>query len=223
MRRASLSLALLVCSAAAARAQESPLYPPDAKVEGKTLAEWAAGYLQWSLAIKKDRSPVTDRTGEFAGEGQAGPVWYLGGTMGDVPERKVKVPSGKPIFSPLVFILTVDLNGPLGEPDMLRLKRSANRHTGLSVELDGKDLGKVDGHRAAVPPTKVAIPQKVEEVIFPPFAGKTSVIADGHWFLLKPLPAGEHVLRIRGQSPGEKLGSPGFKLDLTYRLTVEKR
>jgi hypothetical protein len=59
---------------------DSRVYEATAKVEDKTYAEWSAAWCQWAFRIKKDRNPIRDDTGAFAGEAQAGPVWFLVGT-----------------------------------------------------------------------------------------------------------------------------------------------
>jgi len=77
------------------------ILPPQSHPQGKTYGEWAVAWWQWALSIPEAQSPVADATGEFAGVGQSGPVWFLAGTFGNSAERTVTVPAGKSIFMPV--------------------------------------------------------------------------------------------------------------------------
>ena len=68
--------------------------PPQSHPHGKTYGEWAAAWWQWALSIPEAQNPVADATGEFAGLGQSGPVWFLAGTFGNSAERTVTIPAG---------------------------------------------------------------------------------------------------------------------------------
>ena len=205
-------------------ADEKLVYSPSEKVEGKTLQQWATAYFQCGFPIKKSRNPVTDTTGKFAGENQKGPVWFLAGSLGGVPERTVTVPAGKPIVSPVLYAFTSDFDGPLGSKDVISLKDRANRFVKMSVRLDGKDIGGLDRHRVTVPQTKLKCPESPADTILPPLAGSHVLIADGYWFILKPLLPGDHLLRIKGRIPGRTAKDPDyFSLDLKYKLKVVKK
>ena len=75
--------------------------PPQSLPYGHTYGEWAALWWQWALGIPESMNPVEDTTGQFAGVGQQGPVWFLGGTFGNSVERGITVPRGKAIFMPV--------------------------------------------------------------------------------------------------------------------------
>lgn len=52
-------------------------------------------------------------------------------------------------------------------------------------------------------------------------AGKTGrAIAEGHWVMLPPLKAGEHVLTLHGAGCDPATGVPFFETGVTYRLNV---
>ena len=77
------------------------ILPPQSHPYGQSYSEWAVNWWQWALSIPADRSPLTDATGEFAGENQHGPVWFVAGTFGDSAERSFQVPAGKALFVPV--------------------------------------------------------------------------------------------------------------------------
>ncbi len=206
-------------------AEASPVYPVDATVEGKTYKEWNIAMVRWAYSIPKDRNPITDRTGAHAGEGQSGPVWFLGGNFGGVTRRRVTVPAGKPIFSPLLYAL---VSTPPDKAEAKRLtagvKERNDQPVDLDVTLDGKSLGDLSSHRVASGAFDFTGPEE-DQALHSVFAGKRVVATDGYWLMLKPLPTGDHTLRIKAKrrpGEGDKV-EDRFWLDITYGLHVEDR
>src|SRR4051794_39319289 len=79
----TLAAAVLALSAPGVQSAQPPgIYPINSKPLGHSYGEWAASFWQWALSIPADRNPLFDTTGEFAGEGQSGPMWFLPGTFG---------------------------------------------------------------------------------------------------------------------------------------------
>ncbi len=64
-------LLALACAALLHTAEAAPLRP-HSSAYGRSLSDWASVWTQWVMAIDSDRNPSTDRTGEFAREGQSG-------------------------------------------------------------------------------------------------------------------------------------------------------
>src|SRR5262245_30634095 len=96
--------ALLPAVPASAQAISSNpgIAPIAAKPYGKTYGQWAVAYWQWAMSIPIATSPwANDPTGAFAAIGQQGPVWFLGGSLGDSFTRSVTIPSNKAIFLPV--------------------------------------------------------------------------------------------------------------------------
>ena len=195
---------------ASARCDDSPIYAVDQKIEGKTHEEWSVAFFRWAFGIKKDRSPITDQTGEFAAEGQSGAVWFLAGNFGGVTRRKLSVPAGKPIFSPVIYSF----------PDAGPAKESADRVKDMEVTLDGKSIGDLSKHRVTTRAFEFTGPVE-ENAVHAAIAGKRAVALNGYWFMLKPLSVGEHTLRIKGRVKAENVEDE-FELDITYKLKVEE-
>lgn len=78
--------------------------PINSKPHGKSYSQWAAAWWQWALGVPADVSPLLDPTGENAGVGQEGPVWFLAGSPGGTTERAITVPTGKALFLPILNI-----------------------------------------------------------------------------------------------------------------------
>jgi hypothetical protein len=90
----------------AAGNQNPRVAPINSAAMGKTYAQWAAAWWQWALKAPLAINPEEDTTGQFAGVGQSGPVWFLGGTFGDLPSpvvRSFEVPAGKALMVPVYF------------------------------------------------------------------------------------------------------------------------
>ena len=80
------------------------IVPSYQKVAGKSYGDWAGGYWAWLLVKPPDRSVTEDMTGQYCGDGQSGPVWFLSGA--DEQSRIVRscnVPRGKFLLVPAVM------------------------------------------------------------------------------------------------------------------------
>jgi hypothetical protein len=208
---------------AQADSDETRVYEVGAKVEGKTFAEWSVAWWKWGLSGKKDRNPILDKTGAFAGEGQHGPVWFLAGNTGGTTKRKCVVPAGKPIFFP---VLTHLENAPPDRADEKKLravpKAQMDCVTELRATLDGKPIAGLERFRVASPVFTFTGPDRAADEVFENVVGKQKAAADGYWIMLRPLPAGKHTLRFQGKVKGTKDVQP-FELAVTYELTVEAK
>jgi hypothetical protein len=208
---------------------QQPL-PIDSQPYGKTYGEWTVAYWQWALGIPFAQNPwANDPTGAFAGVGQAGPVWFLGGTLGSSVERTLTIPRGKAIFMPInqwIFGATVfdcDPSNPGVVCDVPALQAAAavnaTASTTLEVTIDGVE---VQGFRATSPGAfNVTLPVgNVPEVGFgaPTPAGTYGPhVSDGYWLMLSPPSSGEHTITVHVVNPfaGEYF--------ITYHITVQGR
>lgn len=220
------ALGLLLPAAAAGQPAGPEVFGPDEKVAGKTVGEWSAEWWKWALAAPKDRNPITDTTGAHAAAGQPDGVWFLAGTFGTKVTRKCTVPAGRPV-------LVAAFNYVASEPSKERTpaeraafekamateaKEWADRAEGMTVVVDGRPVADVTKHRAVSPLFETVGPPAAEAA-HPSFAGKQTGVADGYWVMLKPLPPGEHTVRVTS-SLKSRPGEPPFALDVTYTLTV---
>src|SRR5437016_2320237 len=81
----TLAAALLLAITTVATFGDTVIVPlnstPDAAY-GKTYGQLPAAWWQWGLSVPAAVNPSLDTTGADAGQGQTGPVWFLGGTFG---------------------------------------------------------------------------------------------------------------------------------------------
>jgi hypothetical protein len=97
------------------KANDNPgIVPPNARVHGKTYAEWAAAWWQWLWSAPVDVNPGLDETGEFVTWGQSGSVWFIAPNYGGVNERWATIPPGKMLF---VDILAWFFSPVIGDPE----------------------------------------------------------------------------------------------------------
>jgi hypothetical protein len=201
--------------------------PPHSGPHGKSYGEWAAAWFQWALSIPADRNPLTDETGEFAGEGQEGPVWFGPGTFGNSVERSYSIPAGKAIFVPVyqwIFgagVFDCDPTVP-GVPCVvcdLRDLAAANTEAADIVEgwLDGVRLNNMEQYRAFSPePFSIVYPEN--SVVGVPAGTYFPQVTDGYWLMLAPLATGSHELHLRVRAPGTIFGL--IEYEVIHHITV---
>ncbi len=201
------------------------VYPPNATVKGRTVAEWGALWWQWAVAGPKDVNPVADGTGQFCHNGEPEDVVFLAGTFGG-PQvtRECTIPGGKEIFFPVLNNLCVVCRTDRPRKNCGELKADCTAQIDAAVELkvtfDGVDImdpANLFKHREAYPPVGCY------QVFIPP----NSIAAceskwyepachEGIYLMIKPLPpGGPYDLRVYGRKD-----SPAFTVDVLYKLTV---
>ncbi|MFI6939153.1 hypothetical protein ACIBI4_07770 [Streptomyces sp. NPDC050418] len=66
--------------------------------------ELGGRWWKWALSAPDSKSPVRDTTGEHAAWSQPDDLWFLAGTYGGKVTRTCEVPSGRPLFFPVLNI-----------------------------------------------------------------------------------------------------------------------
>ncbi len=201
----------------------------DEKAGGKTCEQWSAEWWKWALSFKKDRNPVTDKTGEFAAIGQPKEVWFLAGNFGGVSKRKCSIPADRPILVPVFNYFASQHTKKREEGELTKYakamaaeaKEVIDRGDSLSLQVNGKALNGLEKRRYVSTLFEVTAPNLLEAV-HPSFAGKQTGVSDGYWVMLQPLPEGKHTLRIQCKLKA-KQGEAAFAMDVTYEITVQPK
>ncbi len=213
-----------------------PLVPPPSPLDfvvpvdgtapdGRTYAELAAAWWQWSYSIPAHRPPLLDDTGEHAAEGQTGAVWFLAGTRGnalDMPvTRTVEIPAGKALFFPILNIV-FDCDAPLGPQCDEELAAGlplvveiVDTTFHLSATINGAAVASLFDFRVQSAIFEVTF---VEDNIQGHAPVLDNAVTDGYWLLLDPMPPGEYVLHFEG-ALGEDPEN-AVTVSVTYNLTV---
>lgn len=209
-------LLMIALGAAPPAKDKVKIYDPDSTPHGMSYAEWSEAWWHWALSFPLDESPVTDETGELAGLGQDGPVWFLAGTFGGSVERTVTIPKGKALFFPIVNVIGVFMPEP-GEvpPTEEELRELLDFLMGLGATfectIDGEEIAGLEDFRAQTGVFAVTVP---EGGLFPAGTYEPS-IADGFYLMIKPLKPGEHTIHFQGS-----LAFLGLEVEATYHITV---
>lgn len=200
--------------------------PPQSHPHGQTYGEWAAAFWQWILSIPADRSPLTDTTGEFAGENQEGSVWFLAGTFGDSAERYSTIPAGKSLFVVVntwifgsgAFDCHPSVPGVVCDVDSLRASATAaiDAVQVAQVWIDGVPVENIWDYRASTPaPFEITYPEN--SVTGLPAGTYSPQVADGIWLMLRPLKPGNHTITIHIESA---IATPSSHT-IVHHLTVK--
>jgi hypothetical protein len=236
MSRLALASALLLSlSLVAARAANSNpgVLPPNSNPYGKSYGQWADAFWQWTLGIPFAQNPTEDATGQFAGVGQSGKVWFLAGSFGDLPSpvvRNFSMPNGTALFLPVyqwIFGATVgdcEPSNPGVTCDVPTLKASAAAAATsilvMEVWIDGVPVKNLRDYRAFSPSSfSVTLPpgNVLENFGFPDPAGTYSPqVDDGYWLMIAPLPPGRHNITVH-LVPDPNFGSEQL---VVYNITV---
>jgi hypothetical protein len=232
IRNFALVLALLQASALAAGRNPNPgVLPINSSPYGKSYGEWSGAWWQWAYSFPADTNPVSDPTGELAGLGQSGPVWFLAGNFGGTTVRTATVPAGKGLFFPIINSLWINIP-ELGDNPWSDEQRDFARSIigpfidnafNLSCTIDGGAIQDLESYRAVTPDGAeyfVTVPEN--SLLAPlglPAGSYGPSVDDGIYLMLAPLRPGEHTIRITSASQGSALGDA--ELDVTYHLTVK--
>jgi hypothetical protein len=226
------ALAMLACVAPAGAADRHPfVVPPFAKSYDILSVAW----WQWALRQPIATNPLTDDTGARCGNGQFGPVFFIGGDFNGnrvpITRDQCKVPAGKALFFPMVNAVDVHVPG-LDTQDTPQLiwddlqVTSAFSVSSLHASIDGVDVRNLDPattpYRGCAGPVSACAPRSFSlrlpaDNLFGIAAGVyRPAVADGFYLLLAPLKPGPHTITFGGQG---HLGTD-FSQDITYQLTV---
>ncbi len=205
--------------------------PPVLTWSGMSYTQLAGAWWRWAARAPATLNPVADRSGFLCKIGQSGSFFFLAQSTGGPPVRRTcDVPAGRAIFFPAI---TVRCSGkpPAHAPTIVEsnaadvrlnacAKRSADRINFVQVDVDRQTLMAADFPRGPVvmPFRARSAPVSVEFAPRNPFgapAGRSRLVGDGFWVLLRPLkPGTTHTVNIRGRVRG------GFTTSVTYRLRV---
>jgi hypothetical protein len=217
--------ALVLATPDRAAAEHPHVFSPDSKPYGKSYAEWQAVWWQWAYSIPVDENPLFDDTGDDAGNGQQGKVFFLGGSfLSGAVTRTITVPHGKALFFPIVNFENDNFCPPNCPPlDEEQLRQGAAQiidgATDLVCEIDGVAVKHLRNYRHASPVFSVEMP---EDNVYEDFgcdapAGTyDGLVNDGYYVMVKPLEKGEHTIYFHASVPDQD-----FTLDISYHITVE--
>lgn len=214
------------------------ILPPGSAPYGHTYGQWSAQHWQWLYSLPADAHPLFDTAD--CSTGQAGQVWFLGGTFTTVsPEpgvvigtatRDCTVPVATALFFPIIDAECATAEGNGTTDDALRACAIGiiDHAVDLSCEIDGVAVQNLAVFRKQSPLfTWGPLPENnvfLDPVNFP--AGTTSPsVSDGYFVMVAPLSRGSHTIHFKGSlvfTQAQDGFDFTFSLDITYHLMVTK-
>lgn len=181
-------------------AESGQVLSPEARIDGKSQAEWSRLWWQWAASFQYDESPVADQTGQNCQLKQNGRVFFLAGTYGSNRTiRKCGVPRGKYVFFPLINYIVTPCSSDgscQSAPTCKEVEDTARATTDdpamLILEIDGKRISNLQLHRQASPECF-----DMAALANPSFHVYPSA-SNGYYAMLAPLAPGTHVINFGG-------------------------
>ena len=191
--------------------------PPNSEPYGKSYSEWSARWWQWAYSIPAAENPVSDTTGEYADEGQDGPVWFLAGNFGGTTVRDVFVPEGKSLYFPILNQnwVTFPTDPILTIPELRAIIRPYMDNATLSCVIDHKAVKNLSLYREDSAVFTTTVPDG--NLLGLPAGDYAPCVDNGYYLMLDPLDPGQHTIHFTGKN-----SDASFQLDVTYHLTVGK-
>lgn len=157
-----------------------------------SASELQSTWWTWAASQQRESSPVADTSGRFCMRDQPKEVWLVAPTTGGRVDRQCRVPSDKPILGPAINSLDCKsfMDTARGEVLLDGVPQELIRIESAPFTYEGVAGNAVNGD-----------------------AGRANAIGCGLWAWIKPPPAGDHTLVLRGSN-----GT--FTTEAHYRLIV---
>jgi hypothetical protein len=206
-------------------AASAQVLPPGSMVQGRTIGErtqdWWNWYFSFPAAIEPfGDEPLSDVTGEHAGDGQPGPVFFVDGVFGPIAfspvTRIFEVSGGVYLFINLLAFVGVPSPDELCK-DLAPLVESAvDDIDSLLLIIDGVPVPEADlfEHRESTGCFTALVPVEGSPSQVPRGAYPGSY-GSGYWVMIPSLEPGPHVTRAGGRHLGF-----GIQVDVTKNINV---
>ena len=211
----------------------SEIVPPQANPLGSSYAEWAARYWQWSLSFPATANPAADTAAPESN--QSGQVWFLPSVTGNRSvTRQMTIPAGKFLFFPVLSVYFNNADCPANtdftEEELLEQANGAWDFAASltvctidDVEVKGLEDPQETPYRVETDLFYVTVADHDNQIAASgapcfPDGGSIDTVSVGAFLMVKPLPVGQHTIRIVGAAG--PLANPFFVKDATYEITV---
>ena len=186
-----------------------------------SYGDWSARWWQWLFAIPQPSNPNFAGVNADCARGQAGNVWFLGGSFGGEARRvcEARIPQGKALFFPLITAVAY------GDKDLNSLRVMAGTLIDLVdvqklyCAIDGQKLSIDFSNFRASSPTFSVLPPIYGSIVPPGLRRgpnpKDTLVADGYWLLVPPLSPGPHSITYGAMTTN------GFVVGVSYEFTIK--
>lgn len=186
---------------------------------GIPYKDWTAKFWQWDFSLSKSQHPRESFTPEKCANGQNGPVWFLGESLGGTQERTCTIPADKSIFAS-VIPGECDLSDPTlhNDQDVRQCATEGNDYSAVSATVDGVPIKNLDRYRVDSGYFNLVV---AKDNIFNEPAGTYRAFANGIYLFLEPLHVGKHELHFKVSVQNPVKPQYNYAADWTYHLTVQ--
>jgi len=191
----------------------SALFPKSSHPYGADLATWADRESQWAYAQPLAHNPLFDQTGADCAVGQDGQVWFLPRILGPrvfSGSRSCTIPPHNAILLEIgAYVNPYPCPDPNFQPApgqslygflIADAKAFMDGVNHLEVALDGEQFSDVLSYRFHSNDLFTLTGDLSLQAAFDPCitGSPQPAIVDGFFMMFKPLPPGEHVIRVFG-------------------------
>jgi len=197
------------------------VYTSDSKPYGQGYGEWTAKWGTWLLSIPSNTNPASDSSGANCAQKQAGPVWFLAGSITGKADRICTIPAGKAILFPI-------LEAECSYSELPKLKTESalrscavaqNEQMYIETTVDGVALQSSQMPRIQSPLFNFTFPANN---LFGAPAGSSQSVADGFYVFLHPLSSGKHDITFEAVNVQfTTTGTNTIAQNIVYHLTVQ--
>lgn len=185
------------------------------------ISEKVMHWYQWAYSfpegVKTD--PVSDNTGQVIQQQQP-PLersFFLTGSYDrDAATRQITITDDRELFFPVLCCAwsNLELKKANSAADLVQASKKYLDGAALKAELDGQPLSYI---RSTAPPFYMNLPKN--NAFIEGHSGLTMMAADGYWVELNPLPKGEHLLHLKGATPGY-YNQLDYRTEASYNIKV---
>jgi hypothetical protein len=224
MRHGVIAAALAIAAVSACTRDSVVVLPPDFRLDSMGAPEYSAEWWKWARSSPRNINPVRDLSGANCSVGQTGHVWFLAGGFGSAKIRRFcTIPEGQYLFFPAVnMVYWPSRSNTQYTCEEAIASAGVNNDSALEifVEVDNFAVDDPKSYRA-----RTSICFDIFERV-PPEVGAYNAFpsaSDGYWYMLEPLPKGEHIIKFGGRYDSPNPNEPHGKTvqDIEYTITVE--
>jgi hypothetical protein len=203
------------------------IFPPGGKPYGLTYPEHIKNWWTWILGIPAKDNPLNDPTGEKCSIAQPknSSVFYLAVNNGGSSDRTCKVPTGKGLLIPAMYVVITEAEFPGASDKELAesAKKDQDSVNSLYLKIDDKEymMENLTKYRTNTEPFTVNIPPKAAWGI--EREGPSKAVADGYYIITEPLATGNHTIHFKSSliCSEPDCADPNFVQDIKYNIIAK--
>lgn len=186
---------------------------------GTPYEDWLAKWWQWNVQIPKEQHPIVNDSLTTCPVGNVGNVSFLSQKLQGKTQYSCFIPSGHAILAPISTGECTSDEAKTSVPEeMIKCATEGDKYLTIQeASVDGVPLKGLDQNYAITKLFNITIPNDNFLDLKP---GQWKDAAGGNFVFLKPLPTGEHTIRISARVTNPIDASYDFNYDTTFLVRV---